>query len=156
VVAKLFNIVEPDRAYFGHKDAQQLAIIQRMVQDLNFDIEVVPMPIVRDSDGLAKSSRNSYLNPDQRRSSTVLFRALQHAKTLITQGERSSNRILAEMEKMIQATEYTRIDYINIVCTTSFEPQEYINSEVLIAIAVWITNTRLIDSIRIDPANLTS
>jgi len=86
----------------------------------------------------------------------VLFRALQHAKTLITQGERSSNRILAEMEKMIQATEYTRIDYINIVCTTSFEPQEYINSEVLIAIAVWITNTRLIDSIRIDPANLTS
>ncbi len=155
VVAKLFNIINPHRAYFGRKDAQQLAVIKRMVQDLNFDIEIVPVPIVRDFDGLAKSSRNAYLNPDQRKSSTVLFRALQHAEMLIIDGERNSSRILAEMERMIQATEYTRIDYTNIVCASSFEPQGYINSEVLIAAAVWVASTRLIDNIQIDPDNLT-
>ena len=155
VVAKLFNIINPHRAYFGQKDAQQLAVIKRMVQDLNFDIEIVPVPIVRDFDGLAKSSRNAYLNPDQRKSSTVLFRALQHAEMLISDGERNSSRILDEMERMIQAAEYTRIDYTNIVCASSFEPQEYINSEVLIAVAVWVASTRLIDNIQIDPDNLT-
>ena len=156
MVAKLFNIIDPHRAYFGQKDAQQLAVIKRMVRDLNFDIEIVSVPIVRDDDGLAKSSRNAYLNPDQRKSSTVLFRALQHAEMLIIDGERNSGRILAEMEKVIQATEYARIDYIDIVCTNSFESQEYINGEVLIAVAVWIADTRLIDNIQIDLSNLTS
>ena len=156
VVAKLFNIIDPHRAYFGQKDAQQLAVIKRMVRDLNFDIEIVSVPIVRDGDGLAKSSRNAYLNPDQRKSSTVLFRALQHAEMLIIDGERNSGRILAEMEKLIQATEYARIDYIDIVCTSSFESQEYINGEVLIAVAVWIADTRLIDNIQIDLGNLTN
>ena len=154
VVAKLFNIIDPHRAYFGQKDAQQLAVIKQMVQDLNLDIEIVPVPIVRDSDGLAKSSRNAYLNPDQRRSSTVLFRTLQHAEMLIIGGERNSSRVLAEMERIIQAAEYTRIDYTDIVCATSFESQEHIDREVLIAVAVWIADTRLIDNIQIDPNNL--
>ena len=149
-------MISADAAYFGQKDAQQLAVIKLMVRDLNFDIEIVSVPIVRDGDGLAKSSRNAYLNPDQRKSSTVLFRALQHAEMLIIDGERNSGRILAEMEKVIQATEYARIDYIDIVCTNSFESQEYINGEVLIAVAVWIADTRLIDNIQIDLSNLTS
>lgn len=148
VVSKLFNIVLPHRAYFGQKDAQQLAVIQRMVADLNFDLEIVPMPIVREPDGLAMSSRNRYLNPDERRSATALYRSLQLAKGLIENGARDAARIIAAMRNLIGQEKPARIDYVEIVDANKFEPIEPVHGEILIALAVFMGGTRLIDNVR--------
>ncbi|MBI1929694.1 pantoate--beta-alanine ligase [Candidatus Poribacteria bacterium] len=149
VVSKLFNIVLPHRAYFGQKDAQQLAVIGRMVADLNFDIEIIPMPIVREPDGLAMSSRNRYLNPEERRSATTLYRSLQLAKGLIENRERDAAKITAAMRNLIGQEKPARIDYIEIIDANSFEPMGPVHREILIALAVFMGGTRLIDNVRI-------
>ena len=149
VVSKLFNVVHPHRAYFGQKDAQQLAVIKRMVSDLNMDIAIAPMPIIRESDGLAMSSRNRYIDPEARRSATVLHRSLQLAKRLIEGGERNAMKVIAIMRKMIEQAKFARIDYIEIVGVDDLEPVEEIEGEILIALAVFISKTRLIDNLHL-------
>ncbi len=146
VVAKLFHIVMPHRAYFGKKDAQQLAIIRRMVRDLNFDIEIIGCPIIREEDGLAKSSRNTYLNPEERKAALVLSQSLSLGKEHLIQGKISSERLIALMMQRIEKEPLARIDYINIVDAASLLPVETICAPVLCAMAVYIGKTRLIDN----------
>ncbi|RDY29339.1 pantoate--beta-alanine ligase [Romboutsia weinsteinii] len=146
VVSKLFNIVKPDKAYFGQKDAQQLAIIKRMVIDLNFDVEVIGCPIIREKDGLAKSSRNSYLSEEERKIATILNKALNHAKKIIFDGEKNSNIIVEAIKEVINKEPRATIDYIEVVDSVSIKPIEYIEMSVLVAIAVYIGKARLIDN----------
>lgn len=147
VVAKLFNIVQPDRAYFGQKDYQQAKIIKRMVEDLNFPIEIVVMPIVREEDGLAMSSRNTYLSPEERKNASILYKSLQKAKDLILSGEKDVSKIKNEMVKMLSSIE-SRIDYVEIVEPETLEKIDRIpeKGSVVIALAVYIGNARLIDN----------
>lgn len=153
VVAKLFNIVQPDRAYFGQKDAQQLAVIRRMTRDLNLPIEIIGCPTVREPDGLAMSSRNALLSPDERQRALALHRALRLAQDRITSGQRDAAEITAEMRRMIAEARPTGIDYISIVDPATLQPVRCIEPPVLIALAVRIGNTRLIDNVLVDPAN---
>lgn len=146
VVSKLFHIVAPDRAYFGQKDAQQLAIIKRMVRDLNFDIEIVGCPIVREADGLAKSSRNTYLNPEERKAALVLSRAVGLGQELIQNGERKADVIVEKMKKLIEEEPLAKIDYVQAVDAISIQPVAEIKGTVLVAMAVYIGKTRLIDN----------
>ncbi|WP_133016184.1 pantoate--beta-alanine ligase [Clostridium cuniculi] len=146
VVTKLFNIVAPDRAYFGEKDAQQLAIIKRMVRDLNIDIEIIGCPIVREKDGLAKSSRNTYLSVEERNAATILNKALTLAKEKIQSGERNSKVIIKLVEEILNSEKLARVDYIEVVDSLSMEGVERIEKSVLVAIAVFIGKTRLIDN----------
>lgn len=146
VVGKLFNIVQPDKAFFGEKDAQQLAIIKKMVKDLFFDLEVVGCPIVREADGLAMSSRNTYLNPEERKAALVLSRAVKAGKDLADSGERNTDVILTQMISIVRAEPLARIDYISAVDGVTMEPVDWINGPVLFAMAVYIGKTRLIDN----------
>ena len=146
VVTKLFNIVSPDRAYFGEKDAQQLAIIKRMVRDLNIDVEVIGCPIVREKDGLAKSSRNTYLSMEERSAATILSKALNIAREKIKDGERTSSNIISTIKEIIESEKLARIDYIEVVDSFSMEGVDTIEKSVLVAIAVFIGKTRLIDN----------
>lgn len=146
VVSKLFHIVAPDRAYFGQKDAQQLAIIRRMVRDLNFDIEIVGCPIVREADGLAKSSRNTYLNPEERKAALVLSRAVRLGQELIQNGERNADVIVEKMKQLIEEEPLAKIDYVQAVDAISIQPVAEIKGTVLVAMAVYIGKTRLIDN----------
>lgn len=146
VVGKLFNIVQPDKAYFGQKDAQQLAIIKRMVRDLNFDIEIVGCPIIREPDGLAKSSRNTYLNADERKAALILSKAIRLGEELVADGERNAQTIIKAMTDKINTEPLARIDYVNVVDALSIEPLDVVKGEVLVAIAVYIGKTRLIDN----------
>lgn len=146
VVGKLFNIVEPDKAYFGQKDAQQLAVIRHMVNDLNFNLEIVGCPIIRESDGLAKSSRNTYLNPEERQAALILYKSLEKGKELIEGGERNVAVIREAITKTIETEPLARIDYVEIVDWNTLEPVETLNGPVLNAIAVYIGKTRLIDN----------
>lgn len=146
VVSKLFHIVTPDRAYFGQKDAQQLAIIKRMVRDLNFDIEIVGCPIVREADGLAKSSRNTYLNPEERKAALVLSRAVGLGQELIQKGERNADVIVEKMKQLIEEEPLAKIDYVQAVDAISIQPVAEIKGTVLVAMAVYIGKTRLIDN----------
>jgi len=150
VVLKLFNIVNPDRAYFGQKDAQQLAVIKQMVKDLNLDVEIVPCPIVREQDGLAMSSRNVYLSEEERKSATVLYRALNLAKEMIEKGEKEVSVIKKAMEEMILREKYTKIDYIEFVNSDTFEVISKVEGKVLIALAVFVGKARLIDNIVVE------
>ncbi|MGB9620899.1 MAG: pantoate--beta-alanine ligase [Brevinematia bacterium] len=147
VVAKLFNIVQPDVAYFGQKDYQQAQIIKKMVRDLNFPIEIVVMPIVREEDGLAMSSRNTYLSQEERKNAIVLYRSLQKAKEMILSGEKSIVKIKEEMKKIIESVP-SKIDYIEIVDPLTLESLERIPNQgnVVVAVAVFIGNARLIDN----------
>ncbi len=147
VVAKLFNIVSPQVAYFGQKDAQQVLLIRKMVADLNLDVEVKVIPIVREKDGLALSSRNEYLLPEERRAAPVLYKSLQEAQRMLETGERDSRRVIRRMEEIIQKENRTRIDYISIVDEDTLENREEIRGKTLIALAVWIGKTRLIDNL---------
>ena len=147
IVLKLFNIVLPSFAVFGQKDAQQAIIIKKMVKDLSIDVEIVVAPTVRHEDGLAMSSRNSYLNPSEREAATVLSRALKEAERLISEGEGEAEKIEEEMKKMIEAEPLARIDYISIMDTKDLHHLSKISGEILIALAVFIGNTRLIDNI---------
>ncbi len=148
VVSKLFNIVMPDKAFFGQKDAQQVAVIEKMVRDLNYNLEIVPCPIVRESDGLAMSSRNAYLNDDQRKEALVLSKALKRAKDLIEAGERSTEMLIGEMIKIIEVSPSAVIDYVSIVDAKTLDAIETINDDFLVALAVKIGKTRLIDNFR--------
>jgi len=149
VVAKLFNILAPDAAVFGEKDFQQLAIIRRMVRDLNFPVEIIGAPTVREADGLACSSRNQYLTAVEREQAPVLQRALQAARTLVAEGERSSEKILAAAREVITAAPLARIDYLEIVNAETLQPAGAAGPDSLIAVAAFFGETRLIDNLRL-------
>ena len=146
VVTKLFNIVGPDRAYFGQKDAQQLAIIRRMVRDLNMPLEVVGCPIVREEDGLAKSSRNTYLNEQERAAALILSKTIFLGQKLVDEGERDAKKLIAAMEANIATEPLARIDYVDVVDAENIERIDRLEGDVLVAMAVYIGKTRLIDN----------
>ena len=146
VVSKLMNISQADRAYFGQKDAQQLAVVRRMVCDLNMNVEVVGCPIVREEDGLAKSSRNTYLSPAEREAALVLSRAVREGQRLMEEGERDAKTILSAMRAIIEAEPLARIDYVEMVSWDGIKPVDVADSSVLVAMAVYIGKTRLIDN----------
>ena len=146
VVNKLMNISQADRAYFGQKDAQQLAVIRRMVRDLNMNVQVVGCPIVREEDGLAKSSRNTYLSADERTAALVLSQAVAEGQRLMEAGERSAATVLDAMKQLIEAEPLARIDYVEMVSWDGIKPVETVDGPVLVAMAVYIGKTRLIDN----------
>ena len=146
VVTKLFNIVQPHRAFFGQKDAQQLAIIKRMVADLNMNVTVVGCPIVREADGLAKSSRNAYLSAEERQAALVLSRAIFAGKAAVETGERDASALKALMGGIIEAEPLARIDYVEVVDGVTMQPTDAIGAVALVAMAVYIGSTRLIDN----------
>lgn len=146
VVSKLFHIVGPDRAYFGQKDAQQLSIIRRMVRDLNFPLEIVGCPIVREEDGLAKSSRNTYLNAQERQAALCLSRALKLGRAAIEAGETDADKVRAIITGEIKKEPLSRIDYVEIVDWNNLKPVARTDGAILTAIAVYIGKTRLIDN----------
>jgi len=147
VCAKLFNIVQPTRAYFGQKDAQQVIVIKRMVADLNMNLEIVIVPTVRESDGLAVSSRNIYLNPEQRRAAAVLFKALSLAKQLWQDGEKDADKIRCQMTSLTQEEPLAQIDYVSIADSNTLEELKHINCPALASLAVRIGKARLIDNV---------
>ena len=146
VVNKLFNIVTPDHAYFGQKDGQQLAVIKRMVRDLNMDIEIVGCPIVREEDGLAKSSRNTYLSKDERKAALILSKAVKLGEDMAKAGEKDTDKIVSEMIKLIETEPMAKIDYVQAVDAVSVKPVKEMTAPVLVAMAVYIGKTRLIDN----------
>ena len=150
IVLKLFHIVEPHFAFFGQKDAQQLAIIRRMVKDLNMDVEIVRVPIVRESDGLAMSSRNVYLSPEERKAATVLYRALDHALARVEEGERKTKTILKEMKEIISTEPLARLDYLAAVDLVDLKELKTLKGKCLIAVAAYFGNKRLIDNIIVE------
>lgn len=146
VVSKLFHIIPADRAYFGQKDAQQLAIIRRMVIDLNFDIEIIGCPIIREEDGLAKSSRNTYLSKEERKQAVILNQSLEEAVKAIEAGEKEAAKVREIITDKLNTCPLAKIDYVEVVSFDNIQPIEEIEGSVLIAIAVYIGNTRLIDN----------
>lgn len=146
VVSKLFHIVHPDRAYFGQKDAQQLAVIRRMVRDLNFDLEIVGCPIIREEDGLAKSSRNTYLSPEERQAATILHKALTKGEELVKAGEKEPEKVIAVIRETIESEPLAKIDYVEMVNFDNMETLERVEGAILTAVAVYIGKTRLIDN----------
>lgn len=146
VVSKLFNIVKPDRAYFGQKDAQQLAVIRRMVRDLNFDLEIVGCPIIREEDGLAKSSRNTYLSPEERKAAVILHKGLVKGEELVKNGEKNAAKVAEAIREVIESEPLAKIDYVEIVDFDNIQTVETIEGPVLAAVAVYIGKTRLIDN----------
>ncbi len=146
VVCKLFNIVTPDKAFFGQKDAQQLAVISRMVKDLNMDIEIVGCPIIRENDGLAKSSRNTYLNEEERKAALILSRSIRLGEEMVKAGETDVNTLISAMKEKIAEEPLARIDYVDAVDFNTIEKVDKINGVVLVAMAVYIGKTRLIDN----------
>ena len=152
VVAKLLNVVQPARAYFGKKDYQQLRVIERMVRDLNMPVEIVPCPTVREPDGLAMSSRNEYLSPQERESALSLYRSLKLAEQMVKSGERNPPALIRAMRDLIESQPHVRkIDYIEIVDPETLEPLAEIKGKALIALAVWVGRARLIDNLEVEP-----
>lgn len=148
VVSKLFNLTQPDRAYFGQKDAQQVQVLKRMVKDLFFDLQLRIMPIVREADGLAKSSRNTYLSQEERTAALILSKSLRHAETLFKQGERDGNKLVAETTALIAAEPLSTIDYVEIYELPDLQPvADRITGACLLAVAVRFGTTRLIDNV---------
>ncbi len=147
VCAKLFDIVQPTRAYFGQKDAQQALVIKKMVSDLNMNLEIVTLPTVREPDGLAMSSRNSYLNPEEREAAPVLYCALRLTQRLWEQGERDAESIRQEMRRLIQKEPLAKIDYVSIANADTLDELDTVEPPVLVSLAVKIGKTRLIDNI---------
>ena len=145
VVNKFFNIVTPNRAYFGQKDGQQLAVIKRMVRDLNMDIEIIGCPIVREEDGLAKSSRNTYLSPEERKAALILSKTVALGKEL-AKTEKDANKVVEAMKKNIETEPMAKIDYVEAVDALSMEPVEKLEGTCMLAMAVYIGKTRLIDN----------
>jgi pantoate--beta-alanine ligase len=151
VVAKLFNIVEPDIAFFGQKDAAQVAIIRRMVRDLNMPVAIEACPIVRERDGLALSSRNAYLSPEQRQDALVLFRSLSRVRELFADGERNPAILMKAAKKVLSGSTGVRLDYFEIVDPDELTPLATIDGPALVAVAAFVGNTRLIDNIVLEP-----
>ena len=147
VVAKLFDIVQPTRAYFGQKDAQQAVVIKKMVADLTMNLEVVALPTVREPDGLAMSSRNTYLNPDERQAALVLYQSLTLAQELYTRGERDAERIRQEMIALIQKQPLASIDYVSVANAETLDELDKVKPPALVSLAVRIGRTRLIDNV---------
>jgi pantoate--beta-alanine ligase len=152
VVAKLFHAVEPDAAFFGQKDAAQVAIIRRMVRDLNMAVEIVVCPIVREADGLAMSSRNAYLDPEQRKQALVLHRSLLRVQELAEEGERDAGRLLAAGREKFAQEKSVRLDYFEIVDAETLDPMENVAGGALVAVAAYVGGTRLIDNILLPSA----
>ena len=150
VVSKLFNIVQPDNAYFGQKDAQQLAIVKQMVHDLNMPINIHGCPIVREENGLAKSSRNTYLNTDERKSALILSKSIYLGESMVQNGEKDCKNIISSMMKLISTEPLAKIDYVKIVDLKTMQQVDTIKSPILCAIAVYIGKTRLIDNFIIE------
>jgi pantoate--beta-alanine ligase len=146
VVSKLFNIIPADKAYFGEKDAQQLAIIKKMVRDLNFDVEIIGCPIVREEDGLAKSSRNTYLSSKERQAALILNKSLTKGKEALSAGEKSTQLLKEIITKQLETETLAKIDYIEIVDALSLTAIQFVSKPILVAIAVFIGKTRLIDN----------
>ena len=146
VVTKLFNIITPDKAFFGQKDAQQLAIIKRMVKDLNMNLEVVGCPIIREDDGLAKSSRNTYLSPEERQAALILSKTIFMGQEMVKNGERDVKTLLDAMKANIETEPLAKIDYVEVVDGETMQKVEKIEESVLVAMAVYIGSTRLIDN----------
>lgn len=146
VVAKLFNIVQPDRAYFGRKDYQQLKVIERMVKDLDFPIEIIGMPIVREPDGLAMSSRNVRLNPDEREAALILSKSLAYAQELLDEGVTSASEIKERVEQFIGSEPLAHMDYAAVVHPETLEAIQYVEDQAVLALAARIGSTRLIDN----------
>ncbi len=150
VVTKLFNIVQPDIAFFGQKDAQQVIVLQKMVTDLNMNLKIEIVPTVREPDGLAMSSRNSYLSPEERKAALVLYHSLSAAKKMIDSGERNIEAIKEEMRLLINREPLARIDYVEILSVPDLEEPESLKGKTLIAVAVFIGRTRLIDNMVVE------
>ena len=146
VVSKLFNISEADRAYFGQKDAQQLAVVRRMVRDLNANIQIVGCPIIREEDGLAKSSRNTYLSAEERQAATVLNKALTEGRRMIENGENDAKAVKDKIRSIIEAEPLAKVDYVEIVDWNQLEEVDSTEGDILAAVAVYIGKTRLIDN----------
>jgi len=146
VVCKLFNIVEPDRAYFGQKDAQQAVVVKRMVKDLNMNVEIRVCPIIREKDGLAMSSRNVRLNAEERKSASLIYKSLSEASKLVNSGEKSSHRIVEKVSGILNSDPLIKVDYVEAVDAETLKPVNVISGRVLLAVAVKIGNTRLIDN----------
>jgi pantoate--beta-alanine ligase len=146
IVAKLFNAVGPDKAYFGQKDAQQAAVIRQMVKDLNFPVEIVVCPIVREPDGLAMSSRNVYLTPEERRAATVLFRSLSAAKSAYDSGERQAESLRARVREIVTAEPLARLQYVSCADYDTLDELETVSGKTLLSMAVYMGKTRLIDN----------
>lgn len=151
VCAKLFNIIQPDVAYFGQKDAQQAIIIKQMVRDLNFPFKIKVLPIVREKDGLAMSSRNVYLSPQERKDAVILYQSLKIAEQMVKQGIKDARKIKMKVKKMISEKKTARIDYVEIVDMEDLKPVTLINKPVLLALAVWFGKARLIDNTILKP-----
>lgn len=150
VVAKLFNITSPDKAYFGQKDAQQLCVIKKMVKDLDFDIEIVGCPIIREDDGLAKSSRNTYLNASEREAALCLSRSLKLGKDMIDNGEKDAEKVVEAIKAEIEKEPLAKIDYVEMVDLNTLENISEVKAPLLVAMAVYVGKTRLIDNFIID------
>jgi len=151
VVAKLFNIVQPDVAFFGQKDAAQAAIIRKMVRDLNFDVTIVVCPIVREADGLAMSSRNAYLCPEERKQARVLSRALRQVQALAAKGERDAAPLIAAGKLVMNEEPQVRLDYLEVVSPETLDPVADVSQGALVALAAYVGNTRLIDNVVLEP-----
>jgi len=151
VVAKLFNIVKPHRAYFGEKDYQQLLVVRQMVRDLNFPIEIVPVPTVREPNGLAMSSRNTYLNPEERKAATALYRGLMAAKALFEKGERDARKLVEECRKVLDSEPLVRVDYVEVCDAEELTPIERVERPAFLAVAAFVGPARLIDGIVLSP-----
>lgn len=151
VCNKLFNIVQPDKAFFGEKDAQQLAVIKRMVEDLNMDLEIVGCPIVREEDGLAKSSRNTYLNAEERKAALILSKSIFLGQKMVEEGERDARKVVKAMTELIETEPQAHIDYVKVVDGLTMQPIDVIDRPIVTAIAVYINDTaRLIDNFHFD------
>ena len=149
ILARLFNIVSPDRTYFGEKDYQQALVVRKLVRDLNLNTEIVPLPTVREQDGLALSSRNSYLTPVERKAATVLYQSLLRAKEDIARGIRDATVISSHMEDLIEGEPLARVDYVAVIDPETLRRVERVEKEVLVTVAAKIGQTRLIDNLRI-------
>jgi pantoate--beta-alanine ligase len=151
IVSKLFNAVQPQRAYFGQKDAQQAAVIRQMTRDLNYPIEIVVCPTVREADGLAMSSRNVYLSPTERQAATVLYRALRAAEQAYQAGERNAERLRAVMRQVLESEPLARVQYVSCADFDTLQELDEVRGKALLSMAVFIGNTRLIDNIVLEP-----
>ncbi len=152
VLTKLFNIVQPDRAYFGQKDAQQLAIVKHMVEDLNMNLEIVGCPIIREEDGLAKSSRNTYLSAEERKAALILSRTIRLGEKMVKEGERDADRLVEVMKANIATEPLARIDYVKAVDGLTMQQVKEVQPSMLVAMAVYIGKTRLIDNFSVKSA----
>lgn len=151
IVAKLFNVIEPDAAFFGQKDAAQLAVIRRMVQDLNFPVEIVACPIVREADGLAMSSRNAYLNREERGRALVLRRSLQQVQQEFQAGEKIAAKLISAAKEVLAREPHVVLDYFEVVDPDTLDPVERISQKTLVAVAAYVGSTRLIDNLVLNP-----